>query len=423
MIQPILGGNFNGLATSGTNYGGLMGGEGWASDPKYFTQVFPIAGTLSNLRILLTAAPGVGKSHVFTVMINGSDTAMVITISDANTSGNYAGGISISAGDYVSIKHTSSGTPATAKTAMGVKFDSGVGGAVLVGNRGDSTDVTATEYSGVAGSGGGWGGTEGDHSQVCPVAGNLQNFRVRLDVAPGAGKSQTFTIMKNGSATAVTVTISDSATTGADTTHAVAVAAGDKISVRNTHSGSPAATPSGWGVELDPTIDGESPLCLIQSSGTGISTSSPNYGLPSGNFGDWTGSFNQTFSTTEANCRSIAPCDFTWKALYFEVNVAPGSGNSWIITLRPNGGDSSVTTSIANTATAATPDTSNSASVTDGQTVALNLTPISGPTAAGRVKIGSVAYVAPAGAAVALKRNSTLNGLGASGPFFHNPLG
>src|SRR5689334_12075093 len=87
-----------------------------------------------------------------------------------------------------------------------------------------------------------WTGTEGFRATPIGGALTLSNFYMLLDVAPGAGTSYTFTVMKNGSATALTVTISDAATTATDSTHSVSFAAGDTVSIQSQPTGAVATT-------------------------------------------------------------------------------------------------------------------------------------------------------------------------------------
>lgn len=76
--------------------------------------VCPIAGTLKNLVIWLTAAPGAGKSLTFTVYKNGVATAMTVTISNTDVTGRYVGpGISVAAGDNVYLHKVGVNAPAS----------------------------------------------------------------------------------------------------------------------------------------------------------------------------------------------------------------------------------------------------------------------------------------------------------------------
>lgn len=81
---------------------------------------------------------------------------------------------------------------------------------------------------------------------IFPTAGTIKNFRVSVDAAAGAGKSRTFTFHKNGAATSLAVTISDTETLGSDLVNSVSVSAGDYISIVVTTSGSPSSTIVRW---------------------------------------------------------------------------------------------------------------------------------------------------------------------------------
>lgn len=66
--------------------------------------------------------------------------------------------------------------------------------------------------------------------------------------APGASDSHTFTLLANGSATAITCTISGaSATTCSDTAHTATVAAGQNLQVTDVTVGTPAASAAHFG--------------------------------------------------------------------------------------------------------------------------------------------------------------------------------
>ncbi len=92
--------------------------------------------------------------------------------------------------------------------------------------------------------------TEDNVVDIMPVARTLQNLRVYLNGSPGAGQSYTVTVRVNGADTAIGCVISDSATTGFDTTDTVTVAAGDRISIKVVTSGSANARQPHCAVEL-----------------------------------------------------------------------------------------------------------------------------------------------------------------------------
>jgi hypothetical protein len=81
-----------------------------------------------------------------------------------------------------------------------------------------------------------------------PSAGTIQNLFVRHNTTNGNGNSVDYTVMKNGVATAVTVTLATGAVGQAsDTTNTVAFAQGDRITLRAVK----AATLGGGGGSLD----------------------------------------------------------------------------------------------------------------------------------------------------------------------------
>ena len=67
------------------------------------------------------------------------------------------------------------------------------------------------------------------------------NMHVNVRVAPGAGESLVFTLMKNSVATALTCTVANTATTAEDVTHSIQFAIGDLLGLRCVSSGNNAA--------------------------------------------------------------------------------------------------------------------------------------------------------------------------------------
>ncbi len=86
-----------------------------------------------------------------------------------------------------------------------------------------------------------------------PAAGSFANLAIKLTVAPGGVTSRTFTLFKNGSSTAVTLTITGAATTGSDITNSASYSAGDTLELRTSVSGSPAGSAWYFSVSFTPT--------------------------------------------------------------------------------------------------------------------------------------------------------------------------
>jgi hypothetical protein len=94
-------------------------------------------------------------------------------------------------------------------------------------------------------------GTEGDVEMPFPHSGTMSNLQVYLTTAPGAGNSWTLTVDVNGTATALTCTIANAATSCTDSS-LVTITAGDLIDLRVTPVGSPALTRLGWSATVTP---------------------------------------------------------------------------------------------------------------------------------------------------------------------------
>jgi len=81
-----------------------------------------------------------------------------------------------------------------------------------------------------------------DVALVIPAAGTISNLRASLGTANGAAgetaKKIDLTVRKNAQDTTIVCSIAADATTGSDTTHSVAVAAGDLITIKCVAAGS-----------------------------------------------------------------------------------------------------------------------------------------------------------------------------------------
>jgi hypothetical protein len=109
----------------------------------------------------------------------------------------------------------------------------------------NSNLVTATRYlpfgSGVFDD---FSSTLGDWESPIGVSGTISKLSVKLETAPGSSESRTFTLVKNGSDTAATVTISNTDTLAVDLTNSISVTAGDLLAIKSVGSTSPAN--NGW---------------------------------------------------------------------------------------------------------------------------------------------------------------------------------
>ena len=236
---------------------------------------------------------------------------------------------------------------------------------VVFGGSPDTLNSGATEYAFPNGGEAGWYGTETYRAQGVSAAGVMKNLYVELSAAPGAGAGDayTFTLMVNGVASALTCTITQPATSGNDTTHEVALAAGDRISLRATPVSTPSATPSAqWSMMFEGTTSKESNFF----TGLGIEKTYANsYGRAfAGHIGD--------FVNSSAVGQQVIPTSGTIKNMYVGLSADPGTApDAYRITLMKNGVDTTLTVTITADDTTGN-DTTHTVAVVAGDTVSLH---------------------------------------------------
>lgn len=380
--------------TAAVRYFGLVGGNKAAQsaeDTSY--QPIPISGTIMLFRVWLATAPGSGKSWTVKIRKNGSDSGISVVISDTATTGaDLVNTVAVSPGDKIDVQVTPSGTPTASNIAWSCIIDAASRTSCFLG--GDLTpSATTTTYWCPQGCFSSNSADTGRRAKITSP-GVIKNLYVQLNaVAPGAGKSYTYTIMKNGVATALQVVISGTNTSGSNTTDSVTVAAGDNISMRIVPSGTPAVPWSNWGVEFDPDTDGESLILNVNVSNP--STTATHYLTIGGNW---------TSGTTEGNFVGVAPMDFVIKNFYVEISIGPGAGKSYQYALRKN----SVTQSLSVTLTGTSPQTQsdlvNTVNAAQGDIVNFIIIPSGTPGAIAPVSWGATAYIPPTGGGSVLGR-------------------
>lgn len=246
----------------------------------------------------------------------------------------------------------------------------------IVGVTTAAPSTTATQYNWLtASNNAAWSGTEAARKTVAPHAMTIDRLYVELTTAPSAGKSRTFTLMKNGSATSLAVTISDTNVSAVDNSDTVSVSQGDTLSIRASESGTPTASGTVyWNLRQD-----ASGLAGVFGGNNGSPTSGTNYYNPQG--------FNLVAST-DALGQIIIPCAGTIKNLEVYCQVAAGTGNTFTFTLVKNGTPTSLIAAMTGAATTGSDLTGGDGfSVSAGDVVSLQLviagTPSSTPIAWG----------------------------------------
>lgn len=227
---------------------------GVSSTAAEVRQICAVAGTIKSLCVKLSVAPdpdaaseAVAGGWVFTLRVNGEDTGLILELKYQATSGcNHTGNVSVSPGDIITIGQTrsDSGNPtANAVVWYATTFVAATDGEVPLpfgSGSGITLNAGATEYSFVSHHTV-WTAEEYKPRQYATPC-YLDWLYVTVSVAPGSGKSWTFTVMKNGVATDLWAII-----TGTDTSSyksvdpELRVDLGDELTLRCEPSGTPAA--------------------------------------------------------------------------------------------------------------------------------------------------------------------------------------
>lgn len=219
-------------------------------------------------------------------------------------------------------------------------------------------------------------------NMICE-AGSLENLTVTVTADPGGVTSRTFTIMKNGSATTLAVTIASGSTTASTTANDLALVAGDRISLRGTVSGAPAAAAAYWSADFIPTT---TQRCTWGGCTNGdISTNVATRYAPLG-----AGGTLAFISTTAAAAATLWNIDATITAVYIELDADPGVGNSWAFTIYKNGSSVGASTVTLGSGETTKNVTGLTIDIAPGDVFAMESLPTSNPTNSG-VRYG-IAY-------------------------------
>ncbi len=400
--QIIISGTSDDPAINATQYSDLMGDGNlsWGATELARLTIISTPGKLSNFQVGITTAPGAGKSWTFTIRRGVgpggamANTALSVTISDiAVLSSVDTDEVTVAAGDRVSISATSpSGTTACAAVYSTCQFTPDTSGeTILLSNLAGNNPITNyfnTLIGSVAPQ-----ATEFDGQTLFPCSGTLKRLYVEVEQAPGGATSTTFTIVKNGTPTDLTVTLTGAASSGNDVNaaHNVAVAAGDKLDIKITKSGAPASTYAWFGCTFLPDTPGNFITCAtthVNTSSTAIQYEHMNCGAST-----------LTATETEVECLGQAT---TAKAIYVNLATSPGA-NSWLFTLRRNATTTTALTVTLNNVTSGNAAVDVAISANDLLDTCIDATP---GTAVSHSQIAYLFYNAPATPDIAINHNS-----------------
>ncbi|KKN27737.1 hypothetical protein LCGC14_0861610 [marine sediment metagenome] len=240
------------------------------------------------------------------------------------------------------------------------------------GTSNNSLDNTATEYNIIVGARN-WDTDINEGKQLVSTGGFISKLYVKLDAAPGSGKTWTFTIMVAGAASDLTCSITGTDTFGVDESNSIAVSAGNSLAIRATSSGSPTNSNATWSLIFIGTTVNES-LFLGKAQ---LNNTQPTY---SGIFGWFLNQPNEDINY------QVIPTAGVIKNFYVQLNKQPKIGRSYTFTLRLNKANTALAVTLADLNQTAN-DTSDEITVAAGDKVGLKVVP-SGTPSGGALAFG-----------------------------------
>lgn len=212
----------------------------------------PDDGTIDNLYVISSAPGAAGEtSKLYDWSITKSATAQATTCqiaadattcNDTNAAHAFAvTGISGGApGDYITFPAAPSGTPTSATATFALRYRPTTSGSFpLIAVFPLPNSTTNPMYYSLSGGTTG-GGTEANNQSITDSM-TITKLAVKLNFAPGAGKSRAYTLRVNGADTALTCTIADTAVS-CSATGSIAISDDDLVATSDVPTGTPTAS-------------------------------------------------------------------------------------------------------------------------------------------------------------------------------------
>lgn len=314
---------------------------------------FAATGTLGKMYVVIDVLPAAGTTKVFTLVVNGSTTACVVTLDDTHLSGQYTGTpIAVTAGDVLSIQYTITGTPgSSAACSIAFEFTStNANQSVHCGGAAPLTSTTPRWLEALNPND--FVNTTALIQSNCIVSapGTVTAMYFSIAAAAGTTGSYKATIYLNGTAQDGTAGTPDTritivnATTRTDSvaTFSLAVVAGDLLAIQVDAISAPSSKTGAFGLQFTSTNAGESNLSFAlpsyPSSGGGVNSYNT---IRAGSL---------SWSTITAR-NSVVPSKFRLNNMQVYFTVAPGgvTSRTFIPINSGSNGNQTVTVSGANT--------------------------------------------------------------------------
>ena len=334
-----------------------------------------VAGTFSGFRFKISTAPAAGKTWVFTLVVNGSDTAVTCTISNPDTTCNTGANTAVVAsGDRVYLKISPTGTPTAVQINASVIYTTGTSGySSFWGTSLDQTQVAGlTRYSPMVGNRSTLATTVNTAARVTvPMTGTLRRLTFRTTTAPTGSDTAIATVRKNNADTGLTCTVTGAGTTCNDDSNTVAVVQGDTLELKVVTSATAATLGYNYGWVFESGNDLSHPLFV---AGPNLSASATRYNPIQG-----VGNLGIT-DTVEADIQQLGQSAMTLTNMYVLLAAAPGAGTSYTGVVRVNGVDTGVDVQVSGTNTTDS-ENGQTATVAQDDLLSIGWTPAGTPTA------------------------------------------
>jgi hypothetical protein len=366
-----------------TDFGNPFFGSPW-SLASSFTCPWPLAGTFRNLTVRVAIAPGVGNSRIYTLVKNGSNTSLAVTISGTDTEGELQGvDVSVAAGDSITLKTTPvDGPTGTPQARVRIEFESDSDTVSAYSLTRNATEA-GIRYNGVFRGMGNWsaGPVGFNTNDIVGIDGTLTDLQVTLKTAPGSGNSWVFTLYKNdvkqdgsGGTVDTAITIADTDKTGS-ISFSLPLVVGDRVCIESEPVSSPtAADLISWNVLFDADEPHMSNICGRQTGSMNNAATAYTHVM------DRLNGFS--VATTESNVETL-PTVTPFKLVHLIVALsgAPGSGNSYVFDGRVDGTSPGGTPTVTIAGTDTEGSEAGLLEVEAGGVCSLRIVPDSTPTA------------------------------------------
>lgn len=219
------------------------------------SQLVPTPGTIRNL--YLDSSNALAGSDTYDISIRknlaatGDLTTQLTSASQQANSG--VNTMTVAAGDILALESIPTGNPSATRMRVGWTFiPDTTGEQIELGGTDTPLNSSTTEFVEIFNSKpNGWQAPVGTNTKIFFDSRTIQDLYVRLDGDPGvAPNDYTFTVMKNGVATSLAVTINTSSTDfkEVDNSTTVDYVDGDTISLRSVPTSTPSIVDAKWGI-------------------------------------------------------------------------------------------------------------------------------------------------------------------------------